>query len=66
MIKFLGILKRKVFSQVKQSVSLFKGFKGLRFWSLMLEFSGDISIFSVEWQQKGSEQHILTCINHFQ
>ena len=32
----------------------------------MLEFLGDVSIFSIEWEQKGSEQHILTYINHFQ
>ena len=44
MIKFLEFLKRKVFSSVKQSVSLFEGFKGLRFSSPMLEISGDISI----------------------
>ena len=31
----------------------------------MQEFSGDISIFSTELEQKGSEQHILTYINHF-
>ena len=31
MIKFLGFLKRKVFSPMKQSASLFGGFKGLRF-----------------------------------
>ena len=60
MIKFLGFLKRKVFSSEKQSVSLFKGFKRLRFWSPMLEFLGDISIFSIEWEQKGPEQRILT------
>ena len=50
MIKFLGFLKRKVFSSVKQSVSLFEGFKGLRFGASMLDFSGDISIFSTEWE----------------
>ena len=66
MINFLGFLKRKVFSSVKQSASLLaEGFKGLRFWLSMLDFSGDVSIFSIEWEQKVSEQHILTCINHF-
>ena len=65
MIKFLGVLKRKGFVSVKQSVSLLKGFSGLRFWP-MLEFLGDISIFSIEWEQRGSEPHILTYIKHFQ
>ena len=51
---------------MKESVSMFEGFKGLRFWSLKLEFSEDISIFSTEWEQKGLEQRILTHINHFQ
>ena len=55
MITFLGFLKRKVFSSLKQSVSLFKGLKGLRFLLPMLEFSGDISLFSIECEQKGSE-----------
>ena len=32
----------------------------------MLEFSGDISIFSTEREQKGSEQRIFTNINNFQ
>ena len=32
----------------------------------MLEFSGDISIFSTEQEQKGSEQRIFTNINNFQ
>ena len=29
--KFLGFLKRELFNSVKQSVSLFEEFKGLRF-----------------------------------
>ena len=32
----------------------------------MSEFSGDISIFSIEREQKGSEQRIFTNINNFQ
>ena len=50
---------------MKQSVSLFEEFKGLRFEWPILEFSGCISIFSIKREQKGSEQHIITYINHF-
>ena len=52
MIKFLGFLKRKVFSSVQQFVSLFERFKSLRFRLSMLEFLEDISIFSIESEQE--------------
>ena len=44
MVKFLGLLRGKDFSSVKQSVSFFEGFKGLTFWLPKLEFSEDINI----------------------